>query len=100
MTLLCAGQRGWGSSEYIHTSQRLGGQLCQNHSVDDAVRACAKGPVLRGRTLRPPSHPKRRKRKKEGMWLTCQEDKEQYILPWGSRDVKQLSDAQLCVQLH
>jgi hypothetical protein len=27
VTLSCAGQRGWGSSKYIHTSQKLGGQL-------------------------------------------------------------------------
>ena len=39
---------------------------CQNHSAGNTVCAHTKGPCLRGRTDRPPSHPKRRKRKKEG----------------------------------
>ena len=38
---------------------------CQNHSVDDTVRARAKGPCLERKILRPPSHPRRGKKKEE-----------------------------------
>ena len=40
-------------------------RVCQNHSADDAVRACAKGPCLERENDSLPSHPKRRKGKEE-----------------------------------
>ena len=49
----------------IHDEGRT---LHKNHSADNTVCAHAKGLILRGRTLRPPSHPRRGKRKVEGAW--------------------------------
>ena len=55
--------------------------------------------VLRGRTKRLPSHPRRGKKKGEGTQLTRQEQTTIDIFALGARDVDGLSDAWLCIQL-
>ena len=57
---------------------------CQNHSADDAVHACAKGPVFRGRIVDRLHTQKGERRERRGTQLTCQiRDKEYRYSPWG-----------------
>ena len=70
---------------------------CQNHSADDAVRARAKGPCLRGRT-ETAFTPYKRKEERGGTQLTRQRSSRISILPWGPDDVNGLSDARVRIQ--
>ena len=51
--------------------------------------------VLERKNRRPPSHPKRGKRR---MQLMHQKTSKDNLLPWGSRDAEELSDAQVHIQ--
>ena len=54
--------------------------------------------VLRGRTLRPPSHLKKKKGERGGSWLTRQRTSKMSLFALGARDVNGLSDARVRIQ--
>ena len=59
----------------------LGHSSCQNHSADDAVHACAKGPVLRGRMV-DCLHTLKGERRERRYAVNTSESKQIDILPW------------------